>query len=140
MFPRSVLIDRINTQTAYTAVPARSLDSTQQEPSTLPIVYVGFNGGQRNPPIPIDIDYFNQHGEDIIQVFEVKLYCKETDLVTTWQAIYTAINGYTPVLSNTSTASVNGFAMVRWETVEVNNIIIDTSLWAIGFPSTNVIL
>jgi hypothetical protein len=140
MFNRSVLIDRINTQTIYTAVPARALDSTQQDPSTLPIVYVGYNGGQRNPPIPIDIDYFNQHGEDIIQVFELKLYVKEEDLVTTWQSIYTAINGYTPILSNTSTSSVSGFAMIRWETVEVNSIIIDSSLWAIGFPSTNVIL
>jgi hypothetical protein len=30
--------------------------------------------------------------------------------------------------------------MIRWETAEVNGKIIDTSLWAIGFPSTNVIL
>jgi hypothetical protein len=140
MFSRDILIDRINDQTIYTAERARSMDSQQQDPTELPIVYVGFHGGQRNPPVPIDIDYFNQHGEDIIQVFEVRMYCLETDLVTMWQAVYTAINGYTPVLSNSSTASVSGFAMIRWETAEVNGKIIDTSLWAIGFPSTNVIL
>jgi hypothetical protein len=30
--------------------------------------------------------------------------------------------------------------MIRWETIEVNDRMIDTSLWAIGFPSTNVLL
>jgi len=140
MFPRSVLIDRINTATPYTALPARPMDSQQQEPTSLPTIFVGYHGVQRTPAVPVNLDYLNQHGEDIIQVFEIRIYATEATLYTIWRNVYTAINGYSPILSNTSTASVSGFAFVIGETVEVNDKLIDTSKWAIGFPSTNVLL
>ena len=139
MFDRSILIDRINT-TGYTAVPARPMDSNQQDPAELPLIYVGYHGVQRVPAVPVDLDYFNQYGEDIIQVFEVKIYTLEDDFSTVWRAVYTVINGYTPILSNTSLSSTSGFAFIIGETVEANSKIIDTSKWCIGFPSTNVIL
>ena len=139
MFSRSVLIDRINSTTAYTALPAKAMDSSQQDPIDLPIVYVGYHGVQRIPAVPINIDYLNQHGEDIVQVFEIRIYATESTLVDAWRTIYTAINGYTPILSNTSTSAVSGFALIISETVEVNNTLIDTSKWSIGFPSTNVL-
>jgi hypothetical protein len=140
MFSTNVLIDRLISELGYTVLQAPALDSNQQDINSLPTLYVGYVSIHRIPQVPIDMDYFNQHGEDIIQVFEVKIVTDMDNLIDVWRKTYTAINGYTPILSNTSTASVSGFAFISSDTVEANDKVIDVSRWAIGFPSTNVIL
>lgn len=140
MFSIDVLINRIASETGYTTLPARPLDSNQQDPSELPIIYIGYKGIHHNPKEPIEYAFLNQHGEDLIQVFEVKIVTDIENLVQVWRQVYTSLNGYTPILSNTSTAAVSGFSFIVGDTEEANGKLLDVSKWAIEFPTTNVLL
>lgn len=140
MFPTSLLINRISDVTGYTVKEALAVDNEQLDPKILPFVYVGYNGITRVPPVPINMDFLEAHGEDLIQVFEVKLIAKPEEFVDNWQQIYMSLINYTPTISTGSTASSTNLAFINSVTNLRNGKVHDIAKWGIGFPTTNVFL
>ena len=139
MFDIQVLIDRLLQQTSYPVEAARVEAPNLQSNIELPFVYVNYYSIDKIQGSPDETDILNSYGEDLIQTFQVQIVCVQSDLPEIWRNVYTALKGYTPVPTNTSTAAVSGLTFKAGATQQSNNKIWDVSHWCIAFPSVNVL-
>jgi len=140
MFSADLLINRIATVTGYPTELALSINDDTQEPNTLPRVYVGYADITRVPQVPVNMDFLSAHGEDLVQIFEVKLIANVSNFVVNWQRVYQSLIDYTPTLAAGSTASSTNFAFIHTSIHSANGKMISVSKWGVGFPSSNVIV
>ena len=140
MFNISILIDRISSVTGFATLPAPLIDNNTLDPKELPTVYVGYSHIMRIPQVPVNMDFLAQHGEDLVQLFEVKIVTDLANITDVWQKVYQSLIDYTPTLTLGSTSSSTNFAYVGGETIQANAKVIDASKWAVGFPTTNVVV
>ena len=97
MIDVSAIITKLQTDTAYTVSLPRTREFDLQELYELPLIYVGYSAiDSKHPTSPIEYDLFNQHGEDLVQTFDVQIVCRVTELTTIWKNVYTSLIGFNP--------------------------------------------
>ena len=128
--------------TGYTVEYARDKEPNIMELGALPIVFVGYSSiDATNSNAPIAYDLFNNHGEDLIQTFDILIACETVNLPVVWRNVYTSLIGKHPTLGYSSTASTSGLTYSQGGVMGLSN----GKLWwidkyKVGFPTTNVLL
>lgn len=140
MIPVSTVITRIETLGAsYIVSEAQNREPVYENVSTTHRIYVGYAGiSSKDPNAPIEKDLYNQHGEDLVQSFDIQINCLNSNFQSVWVAIYQKLVGWHPY---TLPANVTGFTYAEggpMGLVEGNIFWVDR--WRIGFPTTNVVL
>lgn len=110
---------------------------TLQAQGEPPIIYVGYYAiDSKNPTIPIEHDLFNQHGEDLVQTFEIQIDCMIEDFEKVWKDIYKSIIGWTPDIQE---RQHTGFTYAQGGVMGLENSRLWwLDRWKVGFPTTNV--
>jgi hypothetical protein len=128
---------RLQAQTSYTIAFARDREVDLQEQTELPIVYLGYATiDSKNPTSPVEHDFLNQHGEDLVQSFHIQTVCAVTQLPTVWKALHTALIGWNPTPGE---QYHSGFTYAQGGVMGLSN----SKVWwldvfRIGFPTVNV--
>lgn len=108
-----------------------------EELENLPIIYAGiYSIDSKNPTIPIEHDLFNQHGEDLVQTFEIQIYCLEEQFEAIWKDIYKSIIGWHPDIQE---FQHTGFTYAQGGVMGLENgRLFWLDRWRVGFPTVNV--
>jgi len=121
----------------YTVEHSRIKEPALSELTSLPIIYVGYHTiDSKNPTVPIEHDLFNQHGEDLVQTFEVQIVCEVKNFSTIWKNVYKSLIGWHPdvvELQHTGMTYAQGGVMGL-----ENSRLWHLDRWKIGFPTVNV--
>lgn len=140
MLDVQLVIDRIKisqSTSLYTVEPSRIKEPALTELINLPIIYVGYHKlNSKNPTVPIEHDLFNQHGEDLVQTFELQIVCEIRNFSTIWKNIYKTLIGWHPdivELQHTGMTYSEGGVMGL-----ENSRLWHIDRWKIGFPTVNV--
>lgn len=106
------------------------------EETTLPSLYVSYATIQsKNPNDPTGKSYFDSHGEDLIQYFDVHICTSKADLHTVWRAVYTKLVGWNTALDKYAT----GFTYMQGGMQGIDNgRVWWADRWGIAFPTVNV--
>lgn len=128
---------RLEAQTAYTIAFSRDREVDLQEQTELPIIYVGYGSiDSKNPTSPVEHDFLNLHGEDLVQTLSIQIVCTTIQLSTVWKAVYTALVGWNPTPGE---QYHSGFTYSQGGVVGLSNSKIwHVDYWKIGFPTVNV--
>jgi hypothetical protein len=87
---------------------------------------------------PIDNMILNQHGEDLVQTFDIQIVCPTIDFSSVWSSIYSQLYGWNPTSNE-----VNASGFVKGEGGKlgiVNGNLHWVDRWMISFPTLNVAL
>lgn len=140
MLDVQLVIDKIKSFPAtslYTVEHSRIKEPALTELSNLPIIYVGYHSiDSKNPTVPIEHDLFNQHGEDLVQTFEIQIVCEVQTFSTIWKNVYKSLIGWHPdvvELQHTGMTYAQGGVMGL-----ENSRLWNLDRWKIGFPTVNV--
>ena len=137
MIDQSIVITRLKDQLTYTIRPAREKQIVLSELSELPIIYVGYATiDSKDPTTPTATGYFEFHGEDLIQSFDIHICTTVTNFRTVWINTFKALVGYNP---NTLAKNTSGLTYAQGGLMGLE----DAKMWwmdrwRINFPTTNV--
>jgi hypothetical protein len=141
MIDIQIILDKLSSDLLYTVELSRDREPNLQEIVELPIIYVAYSSEQMaNPNAPIAYDIYSEHGEDIIQTFEIKIVSTISDFYLVWREVYKSLIGYTPTPTLASIASTSGMTYRQGAVMGLSNgKLWHLALWNIGFPTTNVL-
>lgn len=137
MITLDTLKTRLLSQTSYTVQFARDREVDLQEQTELPIIYIGYQSiDSKNPTSPVEHDFLNLHGEDLVQSFTIQIVCTSNDLPTIWKTTHTALIGWNPTPGE---QYHSGFTYAQGGVMGLSN----SKIWwidvyRIGFPTVNV--
>lgn len=128
---------RLEAQTNYTIAFARDREVDLQEQTELPIIYIGYATiDSKNPTSPVEHDFLNQYGEDLVQSFHIQTVCSVSQLPTVWKALHTALIGWNPTPGE---QYHSGFTYASGGVMGLSNSKLwHIDVWRIGFPTVNV--
>ena len=137
MFDSASIITRLETETRYTVERLKDKQISLSKTVELPLIYVGFASlDSDDPSIPGALNNYDQHGEDLIQAFDIQIVCLEDELVTVWRAIHTAIIGWNP---QPLEEQFSGFTYKQGGMIGLENgRLWWLDRWQIAFPTMNV--
>jgi hypothetical protein len=140
MIPLQVLIDRLESQTPYTTVRTRPIETEDFSLGELPIITVNYSSiVSKNPEAPIEHDIYNTYGEDLVQVYDLQILCLEDEFHTIWRTVYKALIGYTPSATISGTEATSGFTYAQGVVMGISNGKVQWGeRWRIGFPTIPV--
>jgi hypothetical protein len=138
MIDLAAIKSRLEDQTTYTIAYARDREIDLQEQTELPIIYLGYGStDSKNPTSPVEHDFLNQHGEDIVQTIVIQTVCTASTLPTVWKAVYTALVGWNPTPNENMHS---GFTYAQGGVMGLSNSKLwYVDQWRIGFPTVNVL-
>ena len=137
MIDQSTVIARLDAQLTYTIRPSREKQIVLSELTELPIIYVGYATIEsKDPNFPTATGYFELHGEDLVQSFDIHICTTVANFRTVWINIFKALIGYNPNVPARNTAGLNYSqgGMMGLEDSKVWWM----DRWRINFPTTNV--
>lgn len=125
-------------ETGYTVEFSRDRDIDLQEPSVLPIVYIGYNSieSQReNSTLAMDI--YSLNGENLAQSFTIQLVCLPENFPTVWKTLYKKLIGWNPVSSE---APHTSFSYLQGGVMGLSNgKLYWADVWRVGFPTNSIL-
>ena len=140
MLKVQLVIDKIKAFPAcatYSVQHSRIKEPQLAELTTLPIIFVAYHTvNSKNPSTPLAADLFNQHGEDLTQVFEIQIACETVNFDTIWKNVYKSLIGWHPdvlEMQHTGMTYIQGGVMGL-----ENGRLWWLDRWGINFPLTNV--
>jgi hypothetical protein len=138
MIALETVIDRVQGQNpSYTVSAARDKQPNFETLLNLPTIYIGYATLKcRNPEERLPAGFFDLHGEDISQFFDISICCEVENFRETWINIFKSLIGWNP---NTLAANTSGFAYIEGGMMGLEQ----GRFWwldrmAINFPTTNV--
>ncbi len=141
MIDVQVIIDRIAAQTTYTVDFSRDIELNDQELTVLPMVYVGYaTMDSRTPNAAIAYSYLEEHGENLIQSFDVKIVSTVENFSPVWINVYRALNTY---MSDGlgATSFTTGLTYAQGGVLGLSNgKIWHVDRWRIGLPTVNTLI
>ena len=128
---------RLEAQTTYPIAFARDREIDLQEQIDLPVIYIGYSTiDSKNPTSPVEHDFLNLHGEDLVQSFLIQTVATQATFPTIWKAVYTALVGWNPTPGE---ANHSGFTYSQGGLQGLSNSKLWwIDLWRLGFPTVNV--
>ena len=140
MIPLQVIIDRLEAETTYTVLTARTIETEDYSLGELPIITVNYSAIlSKNPEAPIEHDIYNEYGEDLVQVYDLQILCLHDEFPDIWRTVYKALIGYTPSATVSGTAATSGFTYAQGIVMGIaNNKLQWGERWRIGFPTVPV--
>jgi hypothetical protein len=138
MIELSTLKTRLE-ETGYTVLFSKEKDIDLQEPSELPIIYIGYNNidSVKTANAPLSLDIYSQNGENLVQSFTIQLLCLQDNFPIVWKAIYRKLIGWNPVSTeaiHTSFTYVQGGVMGL-----ANSKFHWVDIWRVGFPTNSIL-
>lgn len=135
MFSEQSVIDLL-IPTAYEILefPDVQYDVFSETDTRLPRIYVGYSSiDSTTPNAEVAYDFLHQHGENLIQSFDIHIVCNKEDLPDIFKAVHGALVGKIPVGQVNDTISLT-FALGGL--IGKNNGIIHwLSRYKISFPT-----
>ena len=98
MFSEQSIIDLLQ-PTGYNVeeFPDTEFDVYSVIDTRLPIIYVGYATiDAEKTSLPLVYDLYHQHGENLIQHFDIRIVCNKEDLPTLFIAVHGALVGKVP--------------------------------------------
>lgn len=137
MMDVNVFINKLHVDTGYKVEHARIKEPDLTEFVDLPVIYVGYATiDSKNPTSPIEHSFFNLHGEDLVQGFDVQIVCDIDSLATIWKNCYTSLIGFNPIPGEEYRS---GFTYSQGGMIGISNgRIWWLDRWKIGFPTVFV--
>ena len=141
MIDVQVIIDRLQAETAYTIDFSRDIELNDQVISELPVVYVGYaTMDSRNPNAAIAYSFLEEHGENLIQSFDVKIVSTVENFSPVWINVYRALNTYMSDRTG-ATSFTTGLTYAQGGILGLSNgKIWHVDRWRIGLPTTNPLI
>jgi hypothetical protein len=137
MISTATMIEKLQNDTIYTIELSRDKEPNLQDLEELPIIYVGYASiDAKNPHAPIESSFFNLHGEDLVQAFDIMTVCEAENLPEIWKNIYTSLIGFNPVPGEEYRS---GLTYAQGGVIGLSNgKIWWLDRWKIGFPTVFV--
>lgn len=123
--------------TGYEVQFARDREVDLQEQVDLPIIYIGYASiDSKNPTSPVEHDFLNLHGEDLVQSFHIQIVCAANQLATIWKSLHSTLVGWNPTPGE---QYHSGFTYSQGGMMGLSNSKLWwLDVWKIGFPTVNV--
>jgi hypothetical protein len=137
MIDLSVIKTRLE-ETGHTVRYAVNKDIDLEEPTALPIIYIGYNNIDRERAnLALALDSYSTNGENLIQSFTIQLLCTQTTFPVLWKEVYKKLYQWNPIGSE---AQHTTFTYFQGGVMGLSNDkFYWVDIWRVGFP-TNTIL
>lgn len=134
MIDLSLIIEKLQNDTVYTIEVSRDKEPNIQEIEELPVIFVGYATiDSKNPNAPIETSYFNMHGEDLVQSFDLITVAEPANMSEIWRTCYKSLIGWNPVPEEKDRS---GLTYAQGGIIGLSNgKIWWLDRWKVGFPT-----
>lgn len=139
MFSEESIMQILKDNTSYRIAYGKERDFNLLEVSEMNIIYVGYSTiYNKSPNRTVEYSFYNSHGEDLVQSFDVSIVCLRKDLPKIWRDSFAALIGKNPIPEE---ADRGGLTLAESGPMGFsNNAVWWLNRWNIGFPTVYTIV
>ena len=139
MFSEDNIIQLIKDGTSYKTAYGKERDYNLLENAEMNVIYVGYSTiYNKTPTRTVEYSFYNSHGEDLVQSFDVSIVCLRKDIPKIWGDCFRALIGKNPIPAE---ADRGGLTLAESGPMGfTNNAVWWLNRWNIGFPTVYTIV